>query len=385
VEVVRVAALLKPRGVRGWVVVAVVLTLAAGLALAGLSSRPEGVDHPRADGFLTVPVDPVGADLARGRQTLAGALSKVDEAAASGAAGIRMTADVRWLCPTPICDTAPLAPLVDRATASGLDVYVQVNSTPEWMDGRDRWYPPLGADVEAWAKLFGQFVGRYGTEVTGYEVWNEPNSEDFWRPGPDAGAYADLLKAVWSEVQKVDGEVALVGGVLSNNDLGYMAELDQALKARGGNPDNGYYYDLLGMHPYTGAEGIGYDPRTPAGSADVETETGIKDMTFLGIDRLRTQVAEDEGIWRDAVIGEFGYDTAPGNWYHVEEPRRAEYLATALRLAEGRRWIRSFAVYSYSDDPANGFSILGTPSEAAVRKAGLTRSHPPDVQRQLTG
>jgi hypothetical protein len=85
---------------------------------------------------------------------------------------------------------------------------------------------------------------------------------------------------------------------------------------------------------------------------------------------LREQVAHQEGIWRDVVIGEFGYDTTPGSWYHVPEPRRARYLSIAVQLADERSWIRSFSVYSYSGDPADGFSIPGTPSEQAVLKVG---------------
>jgi hypothetical protein len=324
----------------------------------------------QSSGILAVPVLPVGGLLARGRETLAGAVAEVDAAAASGASGIRLTADMQWLCPTRTCDTAPLDPVIARAATIGLQVYLHVNSTPVWLEPRGRWFPPLGEKAEAWAVLFGQLVARYGTAVTAYEVWNEPNAPEFWRTGSDAGAYADLLKAVWSEVQQINPRVALVGAVLSNNDLGYMQQLSQALRERGGNLENGFFYDLLGVHPYAGAYGVGYDPEKPAGSADEETATGTKDMTFLGVDRLRAQVARQEGIWRNVVIGEFGYDTTPGAWYHVPEPRRAQYLVTAVDLASRRNYIQSLSIYSYSDEPDDGFSILGTPSRAAVEAAG---------------
>jgi hypothetical protein len=149
-----------------------------------------------------------------------------------------------------------------------------------------------------------------------------------------------------------------------------MRQLDGALKARGGTIENGYFYDLLGVHPYAGGEGYGLEPTAVPGSATDETAFGTKDMTYLGIDRLRAQVAEDEGIERDVVIGEFGYDLEPGDWYHVHEPQRAEFLATALQLAQERPWVRSFVPYSYISTPEDdGFGILGTPSEAALRDA----------------
>ncbi|RBY96242.1 hypothetical protein DQ237_10290 [Blastococcus sp. TF02-8] len=316
---------------------------------------------------LVLPVIPVGGQLTGGRQTLDSALATVEGAAAAGATGVQMTADVHWLCAEDPCDTAPLEPVVTRAGELGLSVYLHVVGTPEWMDDRGRWYAPEGEDAERWAGLFAQFVDAFGTRVAGYEVWNEPNNEEFWRQGPDPGSYADLLKASWLSARDRDPDARLVGGVLSNNDLGYMSALSAALAERGGNADNRFFYDDLGVHPYTGDESRGFAPNLPAGSADVRVPTGVKDMTFLGVERLREQVAEDEGLWRDVVIGEFGYDTTPGAWYSVPEPQRAGYMAEALRRASSWTWVRSFTPYTYNPAVGEGFGIDGTPTDAALR------------------
>jgi hypothetical protein len=329
---------------------------------------PEG-PQPHAD-IMVIPVDPVGGDTARGKQTLEGAQQAVDAAADYGAVGVRVTADLNWLCSSArtACDTSPLEPVVQRARDRGLQVYLHVNSTPDWLDPRGRWYGPTGDDAEEWAGLFAQLVSRFGTDIAGYEVWNEPNNPEFWQPEPDAGGYADLLKAVWTAAKAVNPDIVLIGGVLSNNDLGYMSRLDRALAARGGTTANSFFYDVLGVHPYAGRQGEGYTPDRKAGTADQHTDLGVKDMTFRGLERLRAQVAQDEGIQRDVVIGEFGYDTTPGAWYHVAEPTRATYLAAALRIAAGWTWVKAFSVYDYSDDPHDGFSVLGTPSEAALHE-----------------
>jgi hypothetical protein len=121
------------------------------------------------------------------------------------------------------------------------------------------------------------------------------------------------------------------------------------------------------VHPYTGDLGEGFDPRLPAGTVEDPTEFGTKDMTYLGVERLREQVAEDEGIERDVVVGEFGYDTTPGAWYHVPEPQRAEYLSLALEQAQEWDWLVSFTPYSYAAGSEDGFAIRGTASEAALR------------------
>jgi Cellulase (glycosyl hydrolase family 5) len=330
-------------------------------------SAPPGVSPVtgRPD-LVVIPVLPVGADTPDGKETRQEALDAVTQAARSGAGGIRVTADLNWLCEPDSCDTSPLDPVVEQARDLGLSVYMHVNSTPSWLDGRGPWYGPEGDAATRWAALFSQLVDRYGTEVAGYEVWNEPNNPEFWQQGPDPDAYADLLKAVWTTAKAIHPDVQLIGGVLSNNDLGYMHRLSGALAARGGDASNHYFYDQLGVHPYAGEQGQGYAPDRPAGSADVSTTFGTKDMTFRGVERLREQVFDDEGIWRDVVIGEFGYDTTPRAWYHVDEPQRARYLTSALRIAAGWPWLRAFSVYGYRESSAGGFDTSGTASQAAL-------------------
>ncbi|WP_097193822.1 hypothetical protein [Blastococcus aggregatus] len=352
-----------PRRGRTWLVVAAVLAL---VAAGGLALLPGGPAEPARGGTkVVVPLSPVGGEQPDGStQTRANAYDEVTRAAADGAAGVRVTADLSWLCDADrSCTTAPLDPLVERADELGLRFYLHVNSTPQWMDPRGTWFAPVGPDAEVWAGLFAQLVERFGTRVAGYEVWNEPNLVEAWRQGPDPRQYAGLLKAVWTAADAVDPDAQIIGGILSNNDLGYMHELSTALADLGGNASNRFFYDQLGVHPYAGGDGVGYDPLEEAGSRDVETPYGVKDMTFLGLERLRAQVHADEGIWRDVVVGEFGYDRTPGNWYFVPEPRRGEYLAAALDRAAAWPWLQGVTVYT-----GEGFAIAGTPSADVLER-----------------
>jgi Cellulase (glycosyl hydrolase family 5) len=361
------AHIASPRRRRGWWAAGAAALAAGGVATGVMVSGGEELVDPPEHGanVMVLQLGPVGAEGPGGEiQDEDSVVAEVDRAAAYGAAGVRVTAAISWLCPTPRCTTEPLEPLVERARERGLKVYLHVNSTPEWIDDRGIWYGPEGEGAEEWAALFAQLVARFGTDVAGYEVWNEPNTVEAWEQGPDPEAYADLLKAVWTAAKSVNPDVQVIGGVLSNNDLGYMHQLSEALAARGGNAENRFFYDQLGVHPYAGNASEGYDPRLPAGERDVGTDFGVKDMTFRGLERLRAQVHEDEGIWRDVVIGEFGYDTTPGNWYHVEEPERAQYLTDALQQAAAWSWVEGFTVYV-----GEGFAIDGTPSEAALEGA----------------
>ncbi len=312
-------------------------------------------------------MEPVGSTVAGKRVTAASAAAAIDKAKSDGAVGIRVTVDMAWMCPSTTCSFDPVAPLVSKANASGMTVFFHVNSMPPWLDSRGRWYGPTGATGRQWATLFAQLTDRFGTSVDGYEVWNEPNIDAFWNQGENAAQYADLLKSVWTEVKATRPDVQIIGGALSNNDLGWMRQLTEALAAIGGNAGNRYYYDVIGVHPYTGSAGVGYDPTLAAGSRTVDLARGQKDMTLRGVERLRDQVARQEGISRRVFIGEFGYSTKPGDWYHVAEPQRAQYFEKALSVVAQWPWLEGFTVYSYSGQSSDGYSVLGTASENALR------------------
>jgi len=71
------------------------------------------IDPPaRGANVMVLPLSPVGGQTETGAlQTQASAEADVQEAADFGATGVRVTADLSWLCPTRRCTTAPLEPL----------------------------------------------------------------------------------------------------------------------------------------------------------------------------------------------------------------------------------------------------------------------------------
>ena len=133
-----------------WILIGLVLVVVAGGTLLVVSLRGRAPAIEPIEGgrdVMVLPVRPVGGQTPDGVQTRASAQAEVQSAADFGAAGVRVTADLSWLCgPDRRCDTAPLAPVVQRARQLGLQVYLQVNSTPSWMDRRGTWYAPVGED-----------------------------------------------------------------------------------------------------------------------------------------------------------------------------------------------------------------------------------------------
>ena len=61
------------------------------------------------------------------------------------------------------------------------------------------------------ARAAAALAERYPGAV-GIEIWNEPNVAHFWRPAPDPGAYASLLRQAYVAVKEVDPQMSVAGG-----------------------------------------------------------------------------------------------------------------------------------------------------------------------------
>ena len=81
---------------------------------------------------------------------------------------------------------------METADDRGLAVLATLWATPGWANGgRSRATPPDRA--QDYARVAGCLAGELRGEVSAWEVWNEPDSDDFFTG--DASAYVRLLRA----------------------------------------------------------------------------------------------------------------------------------------------------------------------------------------------
>jgi hypothetical protein len=177
----------------------------------------------------------------------------------SGAGSVRMSIGWRYVEPrkgdrlwTPT-DTA-LA-----ALPKNVDILMLMLSTPDWASGVDAaksvgWFDTyMPKNYDDWGNFFYDSVKRYRGRVKYWEVWNEENGVDFFRPMPDPKAYVRLLKTAYIAAKKADPECKVVLGGMQMN--GVIANpwspvktpnfLEDVYKA-GGGP----YFDICNTHPY---------------------------------------------------------------------------------------------------------------------------------------
>lgn len=254
--------------------------------------------------------------------------------------------------------------LVDECSRRGLRLTLQLTGTPDWVhpglrrtvpDPSDRvWHPPRGEDeLEHFAGFVRFVVGRYGTAVGRYEIWNEPNSVDFWRPEPHPGEYATLLRTAYLEAKRTDPRVTVASGGLSMNDLGFLRQYYDAARRY---PDAGrhrHFFDVLGVHPYT-------DGRSPDWSGPgriVAGPFGPVDHSFAGLRGMKTVMDENGDAEKGIFVGEFGYpDRATEEaWMKpVPDRRRALYLKRAYAIAEDLPFVLGLTWYAYVPGSAVG-------------------------------
>ena len=148
-----------------------------------------------------------------------------------------------------------------RAKAQHLQVLLVAQGSPGWANGGHGPYdrqsgldtPPLPEFYDRFAHYAAE-LARHGADAI--EVWNEPNS-GFWKPKPDAVAWAKLVVRSYDAVKAVNPKVwVITGGVCPLPEGAQNANapanfLQQALE---GVPEFAKKFDGVGHHPYVFAD-----------------------------------------------------------------------------------------------------------------------------------
>ena len=158
--------------------------------------------------------------------------------------------------------------------------------------------------TEEGRKAFAAFAEAAATRYKGkgilWEIWNEPNIEQFWTPQPSADDYCKLVEAAAPIVKQADPSGLVVAPATSTIPFDWI---EACFK-------NGLlkWIDVLSVHPYR--------PQPP--------ETVIKDY-----DRLRELIKHYAPQGKDIPIisGEWGYSNINWDKARLSEEQQARFLA----------------------------------------------------------
>jgi hypothetical protein len=194
--------------------------------------------------------------------------------------------------------------------------------------------PPRRAMDAEWAEYAAEVARRFPEAAI--EVWNEPNTDDYWRPAPDPARYAELLTLAYHAIKSVSPRTEVISGGLLNVRRtdpvkGEISVRDFISVAYRTTPSIAGSSDFIGLHAYPAGASVGAGSRFRRAFGDVRairdangqrtpilvTETGVS-TTDLLFSRERRQA---DAIERIQATTEAMPDVAGVVYHRIIEPR----------------------------------------------------------------
>jgi hypothetical protein len=200
-------------------------------------------------------------------------------------------------------------------------------------------------DPEAYGKAMAWLAARYGTRVAAYEVWNEPNSDSFFKSPDPVKDYTALVKAAYRQVKAVAPEVTVLAGALQTSDYVFAEAMFRAGLGRD--------FDGFSIHPYSGD--IAPDNPLPNWKKDsfISGPPAVHEV-------LVRNGAGDKKLW----LTEAGWSAClrrdGEHWENgVNEDVQARYLTDAFRIAASWDFVEAIIWYDLQDDSDDPMDMWG--------------------------
>lgn len=283
------------------------------------------------------------------------------------------------------------------ADAAGLKVLGLLAYTPSW--ARDPVCTASGSTcqpLEQYADNFAAFCAAAAQRYTfchTWEIWNEPNGIDFWKPGANPALYVTFLKKASDAIKQVDPRARIItgGAEPANTTTGWYSPPDwlQALYDNGAggiSPVTGkQYFDAVGAHPYC-YSGTFDCPRSPTTwSTWSRMAVAVANSPDNAAGNLRAVMSSHGEISKPIWATEFGAPTSGTD--SVTTDHQAQMLIDAYHEWKSYTWTRTVwndayakssagnapaFIYRWNDIGADFFGIVdsggtGKPALAALK------------------
>ncbi len=232
--------------------------------------------------------------------------------------------------------------------------------TGSWWDrGVQRYAPANPAD---YADALAYLAKRYGRSVAAWELWNEPNQEEYFKADDPVASYARLVKATYPVAKAADPGATILAGSLADADFDFTEALyKQGVK---GN------FDAWSVHPYS-------EDRSPL---DRGIAGWTKKSFVVGVPAVRDTMlrhGDDKPLW----LTEFGWSTCNvrggRELYNncVDPAKQATYLQLAYKQMQAFSYVPvgvSFNLEDTGSDPGSRMDNYGLVNEGSAEKPAFT-------------
>jgi cellulase (glycosyl hydrolase family 5) len=270
----------------------------------------------------------------------------------------------------PAYKLADLDELVQRASAYGLRVMINITGTPKWANGNQKpnVMPKKVGDLTAFARMLAaRYNGLQGKGYVGlWSIWNEPNLQQFLSPQyvgkkiVSAANYAKLYKAAYAGIKGANAAAQVAIGETSAQgrdkpSAGSSQTVSPGMFAKLLSQQTGIRFDAWAHHPY---------PTAPfAKPTEKVRYPNVTLSTMPKFEKdLHTWFHRTVPIW----ITEYGHETKPGEPHGVSMATQAAYAKQALAIARKDPNVQMFIWFTFRDSSGNPWqSGLLQPSGAA--------------------
>jgi hypothetical protein len=295
---------------------------------------------------------------------------------------------------------------VGLAESHGVEVLYTMGRSPQWASARPRERgenpnaPPGGMaepkNLEDWKNYVRTVATRYKGRIKAYEIWNEPNLENFYSGTPLA--MVNLAREAYAVLKEVDPSIT----VISPSAVGPtgLPWLRQYLALGGGK-----YADVIGYHFYV----RGQDPEAMLSFIDqvheITKEYGVAGKPLWNTEAgwlqpYRIDPKDGPGYMARAYILNWADGVSRFYWYawdnqgarvKMTEDDEATPTPTAHAYAELQRWLVGAHMDSLKQN--NGIWICGLSRDGATswivwnpdRDSNFERPKDVDTIRNLAG
>jgi hypothetical protein len=270
---------------------------------------------------------------------------------------------------------------IRAARARGMQVLVVVYETPSWASDRSVWgtappgdeagvyhsyYPPSLGSLDELTAFMTHLSSLLRGEVLAYSCWVEPNLWAYLYPQRTASdasfgvrRYAAMLEAFFAGVRAGDPAAKVVAGeTCPTGDDSRLRTSPQRFARRLAALGGARSFDVYAHHPY------------PTGGNAHIAPGALPDDTRHTVWLANLDTLLDVFPGKPFYLSEYAYPTVYSLLFgmSVSEPRQAEYLRAALRIAARHDQVEMLVWFPRSDYADNG-----TYRDAMGHYCGLVR------------
>jgi hypothetical protein len=330
--------------------------------------RPTPVDYVKVAEIIEAPSTVGMSDSALIYKSQADVEKNLDEMNAMGVKNIRVL--VPWAVIEQSDNSfawSQMDMVMSAAAARNLGVLADINSTPLWA-APPYTYPGAGTPPTAqFAEFLQQVIIRYGSAISAYEIWNEPNFVLFYQP-IDPASYSALLQTAYSVIKNPvtgDPTATVVAGALGAGFSTWFTMSPVEFVKGMMNAGAGDYFDALSFHPYQESLPFSQGHAYPGLGTPLEQ-----------LDAMKTLIGPTKSLW----LTEYGLATS-----RVSEQQQAAYIQDLLDSWQSYGQAGPVFLYTTRDaqtgstNPEDTFGLWrtdGTPKPAAQTVLNWTSAHP---------